>query len=161
MIDTIIADYARFTANSALPRLVWSINSIVAKNTAGLSKFQAGDNLNILSAGIIVPPPFPLVRQLDTGINQYSAGMVAKLSYITVPHESISFDTHIPFSPYELAIGQYEDVNNDSDYEVHLNLGAGAYYLLSALAGVPASYDGQIFSVGLFVKVQHTLPMVA
>ena len=162
MVDLLVAQYAHSIANSAQPFNALAFDSPIAANEVGLSKFQAGDNINILSLGVSILSPFQLVsKDPATNVLKSNIPLACLIHYLSGGPSTPPFDSFVPFTPYELALGEYVDVGNNSQFQLYLQMTQlSSLFVLGSVAGVPASFDGQSIGISIFAKVEHTLQMV-
>lgn len=126
------------------------------------SWFEIGDNFNLLSIGYTLPLSFKATSGFNGG-SLLNAFFDVKLIGIDNDLNSFTFyDGYIPFSSYELAIGQYMDVVSagfTSKWELFLQMGINAGTPTGIdMTNVPDDLNAQVFPVLNFIKLQHNSP---
>jgi|WetSurMetagenome_2_1015567.scaffolds.fasta_scaffold03637_14 hypothetical protein len=172
-----LADCFSFTVDTTGPDYVAVVDpgQVSLKNTYNVGSFKAGDNLLIMSAGFVMPEMFTLWKPV--------ADANPLLQYILIPvgnttgHQyrltNISDGLFMPLENYEMGIGTFFDVetavdivdgtgsllNEDFILKIQFNI---AYPLPKvSMKNVPASYNGEVFSIVPFLKVLHNLRITA
>lgn len=162
MIDTLISEFS-FVVNTAADSVDITSATTRAVNGDGKFTLQAGDNVNLLSCGITSFPQIPIAGKRN------AEAFFLPFMYMTVniyktgsPTAIGQYLSYLPFMPYELSLGNFITVPDDSSYEFHndFTIQSGKPVALTGLVGLPSSYNGKAFKVGAFVKISHTLPMV-
>ena len=170
VLQPTLADCPTFTVNTAVD----SVNLSAGLNDYKILKiytialqdvgvFQAGDNFNILSCGIIVQGDFQLTYL--SGVNAYTPVMsiISSNAGAGGGTSIIGFGTNgvlkIPNLNYEVATGNY--INIVSQRTGKFNLKVSMEYVSINMIGLPAAFNGKIFKVIPFIKIQHNLALVA
>lgn len=174
IIDTIIATKAEtpyFTVNLAAANKRVSIanpgNPCFMMNSSLKYYFQPGDNLLLLNVGYYIPecfntthfivptdPVFPFVHFQVFNAAGFSMGVLPGLGDLG--------GIILPFENYEGAYNIYSDVNslyNAGKYKLSCIMFTNATAI--SMINVPADLDGKTFFIYPFVKVLHSLPMIA
>jgi len=157
-------DAAKFSVNSGVPEVPVTIPALPAGKLLradGLSIFTWKDNFILLSAGIAMPLGFELIFH-DL------AGTAHVLPSITLFYQRISdnsvraFDSpaflYTIFESYELNLGNFvepPDAVNES-YRLLFQLNANVKV---SMLNVDPSLNEMEFTIPIFAKVLHTLPL--
>ena len=160
LTETIYAGWATVTADSTQPKKVFvprfpatTYHDVTLSNAAGATIFQAGDNVNVISLGFSISPICPISYVVGTTIYEV---IPARATLKSALQTKVVFDDALPFSPYELAVNQNMQSPTDSAFVFTF----GSSFIPSALTGmIPAQYDGYIFALQAFAKIQHSKAM--
>jgi hypothetical protein len=163
MIDILIVEPLSFVCNSSATET--SVSPIVgethlANKASGYTGFQAGDNLNILSMGYVIPGFVSIFTIAGSDLHQSNV-LRSKISSrkITGGSARTLYESIVPFAPYEVAIGQYIDNTIETvTFELEFSNESVSPYVRTNL--IPASMNGIKIAIGFMVKVEHNLPMV-
>lgn len=147
-------------------------SQVVAPNDdKGYRLFQPGDSIRLISIGLIVPLSFELFKGLCratlTWYNpaNHNLFIVSELSGINSNAGGVVPWLDIPFVNSELIIDipiEFPIIgNNRINAPLALNFGFDSINNLISMINVPASLNGQFFKIVPFIKIAHTLPMIA
>jgi hypothetical protein len=155
MISTLRAMTTKITCNSASAITQCQLGPMqYFEDITGKQHFQAGDNLNILSIGLSVPG---FVQLLDNTFLTNTA--IPMFIDFDVPGPDPIFANIMPFSPYELAIGQFIDLSSvATQFRISAAYYGGLPYVATGI--IPSIMNGTVIGINVFLKVEHNLPMV-
>ncbi len=154
-----------FTVNN----LVTNIAMVAPANDGVLSRadfielFQATDHFRILSLGCLLPLGFQFYENDVAGsYRPPKLTLNAKIGGggLTAIEPSTIW---LPYENYELNLGSYNNLNPSvfsSTFSLHLSFDTGQGQKVSMI-GVPDDLNGIEFRCPLYMKVEHTLPMIA
>lgn len=172
----------QFTVNTALPpagQTIATHGSFECDNMEGKSLFQQGDNIAIISAGIIMPESFmfgnigfgPAPLYALPKLRFYFYTEPAHVTYYPAMAGSVG-DFYVPIENYEYVLNNYIDVTKgpfrDSVGGLHTSIPGNFTIYLSidpatvkvSMVNVPAVLNGQIMRITPFIKILHNLPMI-
>jgi len=171
MIDTLIhygVEAGQFTVNLAVNKVALSYpagNKVLSIGGV-FNKFTWKDNLTLISIGAFLP----------LGFDFYPSERIAEgdfwPDYISLQWRKDSDGTLFAFQPnrynlpaanYELSVGAFLEPNAaiGEDFNLVAELPtAGNFQTLISMIGVPATLDGETFSVPIFAKVEHTIDLI-
>jgi hypothetical protein len=145
-----------FTVNIALPYVEAIDTNVYMEALDGFpnSALEFGDNPEILSIGVKLPNGYseymlsdrPYKKGLQIGLESTGSSLSAGFT-----------NTYLPFDSYELSTGNFPEIPWDfflSSTPVKVLL----QFLNTTvdMSGVPATEDGKIYFVDVFVKIRHT-----
>lgn len=164
---------ATFTVDTALaevplaPGIDANLGFSLFENPVGLSIFQNGDNILVLSIGFVLPLGFELAESLTTGGKFFSPFITTRAEQ----YPSGAIITALPdlFMPllnnYELSVGNWHDIQDvtpDDGFQIwgHLPV-INTTILKVSMVNVPVDFDESVFHVPAFIKVSHTLDLIS
>jgi hypothetical protein len=117
--------------------------------------FVRGDNIQILSIGVVIPLDFMLYVDL-VNFEPLNVNLYTKIGTTLTPIAEIP-SQYIFFQNYELAHGMFLELSLTvtDDFIMVARIQNGAISMLN----VPEEYDEEEFYAPVFMKVLHTLPM--
>jgi hypothetical protein len=169
-----------FTVNNAVNEVVLSGGGLGTgahiygvpnyDGSVSFAKIQAKDSITILSLGLMVPYSFVQSAMASLSFGYWATDGIGPALFNPIPEINIpTGDVPIPFYNYEMSIGTYvpwpvpASGNPGGNYAY--------YYLCSffppiatakvSMIGAPASLNGVVITPVPFVKIQHTLPLLA
>lgn len=158
--DPLDINNAKFTVDNTQTIVpITNANLIMFKNSAGLSIFTRGDNLVMLSCGVIMPQGFTLTTSdRSTLPNNYNKplGVEFYLGSVTntfnIPlYSQGQGGIIIPFNDYEMSLGNFCDSIRTEQFVIRCSSFNGGVSMLN----VPNSLNGKTFNISMFVKVIH------
>lgn len=138
---------------------------LVLPNNYGLLKagddssfIPAGNNINLISMGIIMPIGFNIFPASD---NTY---FYQKIELYWFPRNETKYFSNeyiMPWTDYEMNINQFLPFGNNQskDYQLYANFNIDNMPKISML-GVPKELDEMVFNVPIFVKIQASTRLV-
>lgn len=174
IIDTLIATKVNapyFTVNLAAANkrvaVVDGAAPCFMMNSSLKYYFQPGDNLLLLNVGYYIPesfttteklvptdPVFPFVHFVVADAADVDKGVLPGLGDLG--------GIILPFENYEGAYNIFSDINslyNAGKYKLSVVMYFNSTQI--SMINVPADLDGKTFFIYPFIKVLHTLPMIA
>jgi hypothetical protein len=129
--------------------------------------FQAGDNLLLLNAGYFIPESFCTTEDMAPSdpvfpFLLFTVFDSAGVSKGALPGLGDYGGIIVPFENYEGTYNVFCDVNslyNTGKYKLSVVMTFN--YTMISMINVPSDLDGKTFYIYPFIKVLHTLPMVA
>jgi len=142
-------------------------------------KFQKRDNIRLLTAGFYIPESFTLSSQWDGQVSpahKVSTSIAANELMINVLKSDNSTSVPLPglgargviglpFANYETAFDIFSDMSKPAIVPL---LADNEYFLTAQLfladvsmIGVPTLLNGQVIRIVPFIKILHTLPIIA
>ena len=122
-------------------------------------KFSAGDNITLLSVGLSISTFFQIARYTGSSSPYYAPAIPF---FITLAHGAAGtsvFSSYMQFSPFENAINQYLGGLRQSAFSLNIGVPDPFHPPKILTAAAPAIYNGQIFHIEVFAKVQHSIEM--
>ena len=142
------------------------------KNADGKYRFNQGDNINLLSMGLVMPEGF-LLSSSDALSQADMIKIQLLLQSVSTPGDVFKInnfqDQALPFVNYEIPLGQFIEPTKasqtlspfpllqDAFSLIFTMFNTGALQLVSML-GVPSLYNGKAFYAPFFVKISHNYP---
>lgn len=138
-----------------------------------LNYFQSGDNINLLSMGYYVPAGLAFWGP-DGAIGRVSPMAVARLSAYGFTTATTFYLTQfgsngrvkIPGPNSEISLGgffnSYDNLGDQKfrlEVEFPFDAATDAFYV--SMGGLPPPMNGEVVYIVPFIKVMHTLPMIA
>jgi hypothetical protein len=173
----------KFTVDTALPpagQTIATQGSFECDNSEQKSLFARGDNIAIVSAGIILPESF-LLGNIGFGVAPLAALPRLNIYFYTEPahvkyYPIISGATgnfSIPMENYEYILNSFVDVTKGpfkdsvgvTVYEIpgnftcYLSIDPGTVKI--SMVNVPAILHGQVMRITPFIKVIHNIPLIS
>lgn len=155
----------KFTVNN----LVTDVAMVAPANDGLLSRadfkelFQEADHFQILSLGCVLQLGFQFwENDVAASFRGPKLSLNAKIGGggLTAIEPSTIW---LPYENYELNLGSYDNLNTTvftSTFSLHLSFDTGQGQNVS-MVGVPDVLNGEVFRCPLYMKVLHTLPMIA
>lgn len=113
--------------------------------------FLPGDNINVLSVSLAFPSFISLLGSSE--ILDTSAINIMLIAETVSGVQSYFYDGYIPFSPYELAIGEFVDF---SSFTEKFRLKATTVGLPKVVTGIiPPALDGLEIAIAIALKIEH------
>lgn len=167
-----ITAYGSFTVNNAV-NLVLTSNVGAAwvwvfENGMGWYKFQSKDNIRILSMWHVLPYHFQFANPGEWDPAHPAGGTLAWTRYGNVTGSAIipefggaNSGAYAPVANAETALDVYVPwPGGVGDTWIALRMGQTLQYAISMI-GVPAALNGQVLYPTPFIKVLHTLDVIA
>ena len=140
-------------------------------NAQGFKRFQANDNLRILSVGIILPEQFTLAKTPYTATLGGAMGITVDLkkassaTYRSFPQFGSLGTLTLPLVDFDFPVDIFIDINamalSDAfNLRGYMNK-IGNVSPQVSMVNAPAALDATLQTCILYVKVLHNFPMIA
>lgn len=174
IIDTLIATKVNtpwFTVNlAAANKRVFVVDGLAPcfmMNSSLKYYFQPGDNLILLNVGYYIPESFCTTQSIAPAnpvfpFAHFTVVDAADVVKGVLPGLGNLGGIILPFENYEGAYNVYSDVNslyNAGKYKLSVIMFFN--HTCISMINVPADLDGKTFYIFPFIKVLHSLPMIA
>ena len=153
--EVLIAPYATVALNTSTARVpIIRTTSTTFADIAGNSTFLAGDTINLLSTGFIIPGGFSIIQNTD----QMTGGIPINILLHGFPHSDLgSVNSYIPFAPYEMSLESFQNPTNNIPFSIRSNQfdPVGFPSLALSMLGVASAWNGVTIEISHFIKIQH------
>ncbi len=156
---------AQFTVNTALTNVSLSlgVGGGELSNAENQKYFQKMDNFRVLSIGCVLPLCFEFWNNVPVAFEPPKIDFTAKdfVGAGLVPIIPVSM--WLPYPNYELNMGNFNALSPGSfqgKWSIFMNFTTD-YPQQISMINVPSALNSLEFRVPLYMKVLHTLPMVA
>ena len=126
-------------------------------------KFPAGDSINLLSMGAILPRGYEFY-ELKNGTDKFVLPTVSLRVRLETGVDLLiaPIKQNLPFGDYEISINTFLSANTLSETEFNLAFEFDTSLPLPEISmlNVPVSEDGKVYHVSLFAKIQHNLTQI-
>ena len=172
----------KFTVNTALPPAGLPIatnGSFECDNSEQKSLFARGDNIAIISAGIILPESF-ILGNIGFGAAPLAALPRINIYFYTEPAHvkyypiigGATGNFSIPIENYEYVLNNFIDVTKGpfitgggatvdeipGNFTVYLSIDPGTVKI--SMVNVPAILNGVVMRITPFIKIMHNIPLI-